>query len=113
MSEFLKFTKVGSKIINLESISFIDCSQIEKLILEVNFISGIKEIVEGLDAIELMMIVKPSAFEGKKLKFPKNIWIIHNLIAHPIMQILCLIGFKKQGIWLHDVTVPRPIGIKQ
>lgn len=112
MSEFLKFTKVGNNIINLEMVASIDCSEIEKLILKINFFSGNTEIIEGLDAIELLMLVKPSMIEGKRLKFPKHMWVIHNLIAHPIMQILCLIGFKKQGIWVHEVTIPRPIGVR-
>jgi len=34
-------------------------------------------------------------------------WAVHNLIAHPIMEILRWFGLSKLGDWLHDETVPR------
>jgi len=35
-------------------------------------------------------------------------WSIHNLIAHPIMEILHLIGLSKLGGKLHNYTLPEP-----
>jgi hypothetical protein len=33
-------------------------------------------------------------------------WAIHNIIAHPLMELLGWIGLRRAGNWLHDKTVP-------
>jgi hypothetical protein len=33
-------------------------------------------------------------------------WSIHNLLAHPISEILFQIGFENLGNRLHDCTIP-------
>lgn len=106
------FFKVGENLFNINDIEQVYFGQIEKLIIHVKMKNHHWIKIEGLEAIDFMMIIKPSALEGRKLKYPKNIWIIHNLIAHPLMQILALLGFTKKAIWLHDITVPKPIGMK-
>jgi hypothetical protein len=35
-------------------------------------------------------------------------WSIHNLIAHPLMELLHLIGLPTWGYRLHDFTIPEP-----
>jgi len=40
----------------------------------------------------------------KKNKFD---YTIHNLIAHPLMEILHLLGFTEIGNKIHDYTLPR------
>lgn len=35
------------------------------------------------------------------------LWIIHNVIAHPLSEILYWIGLGRLGNWIHDVTVPE------
>jgi hypothetical protein len=106
------FIKIGSTIYNLDTVASIDASDIEHLRLTLIFLSGKMVVVEGLEAIEVIMTVKPSFFEGKRLKFPKRMWIMHNLVAHPLMQVLSLVGLRRQGLWLHEITIPRPTGIK-
>lgn len=32
--------------------------------------------------------------------------IIHNIIAHPLMEILSWFGFTKLGDKIHDITLP-------
>ncbi len=34
-------------------------------------------------------------------------WMIHNLVAHPISEVLHWFGLTKVGDRLHDATVPR------
>ena len=34
-------------------------------------------------------------------------WPIHNLIGHPLMEILGWIGLRRLGIAIHDATVPE------
>ena len=33
-------------------------------------------------------------------------WTIHNLVAHPLMEFLHIIGYSELGNKLHDITVP-------
>ena len=37
-------------------------------------------------------------------------YTIHNLIAHPLMEVLYLIGFGKLGDKIHDATLPLQHG---
>jgi len=34
-------------------------------------------------------------------------WAIHNLIAHPVAEILFWVGLEKLGNQFHDWTVPK------
>jgi hypothetical protein len=36
--------------------------------------------------------------------------MIHNIIGHPVMQLLAFFGFYRAAFWVHDKTVPRPVG---
>lgn len=67
---------------------------------------------EDFDAFEIIMMLSPSAVEGRPLRFARHAWAFHNLVAHPLMQILAWTGFKKTAIRLHDATVPRPTGVR-
>ena len=36
-------------------------------------------------------------------------WTVHNLVAHPLMEIVYLLSFgkaKRASTWIHDVTLP-------
>ena len=35
-------------------------------------------------------------------------YTIHNLIAHPLMEVLHLVGLSKWGDLIHDATLPLP-----
>ena len=34
-------------------------------------------------------------------------YTIHNLVAHPMMEILYLLGFEELGNKIHDYTLPK------
>jgi hypothetical protein len=34
-------------------------------------------------------------------------WTLHNLVAHPVSEILFLIGLEKASNFVHDITVPE------
>lgn len=34
-------------------------------------------------------------------------WTLHNLIGHPLMEILNLLGLTACGTWVHDATLPK------
>lgn len=105
-----QFVKINGTLHNVDNILFVDAEYIEDLILTVYPKDRMPVEASGLEAIDVVMALHPSLFEGKRLRFPKHMWIIHNLIAHPLMQLLALVGLRKQALWLHEVTVPKPIG---
>lgn len=40
-------------------------------------------------------------------KLPKRFqWTLHNLIAHPLSEVLFQFGFEDAGNWVHDWSVP-------
>jgi hypothetical protein len=62
----------------------------------------------GFDALEAVMALKPSALEGLRLHWNKNAWAVHNLVGHPVMQLLAFARCYKAAMWVHDATVPMP-----
>lgn len=34
-------------------------------------------------------------------------WSFHNLIAHPMSEIVYLLGFEKLSNWVHDASIPE------
>lgn len=100
--------KAGNSLIPFEHVLEVNIEDIEHEIVRIATKGGVIYTAEGFDAIEAVMAIKPSALEGRRLRWRKNAWIIHNVIGHPLMQLLALLGFKRRAIWLHDVTTPRP-----
>jgi hypothetical protein len=66
--------------------------------------------LQGQAAVDLAFRLDPNVLEGNpEFKFPKRAWAFHNLIAHPLMQILSFLGFVKLGLRIHDSTIPKPL----
>lgn len=106
------FVKSGDFVFPKDEISLLDCSKIEELIITIKLKSGKIIIAKDIHALELAMQVKPSILEGKRLKWPKFVWFIHNVFGHPLTQIFALFKLYKLAFWIHDVTVPKPLGKK-
>lgn len=62
----------------------------------------------GQDALEIIICLKPSALEGRRRRWKKGSWAYHNMIGHPLMQIMAWLGFGKAAVRFHDSTVPDP-----
>lgn len=107
------FFKSGDFIFAKDEISSIDCSRIEDLIVIVTLKSGQQIEACDIHALELVMQTRPSMLEGKRLSWPKFVWMFHNIVAHPLTQIFALLKMYKLAFWIHDVTVPKPLGKKQ
>ena len=103
--------KAGDNLIPLANVVDIDIEHIERGFVTI-FANGRAYTAYGFDAIEAIMMIKPSALEGRRLKWNKNAWAYHNFIAHPIVQILAWLGLKKQAVWYHDYTTPMPRDFK-
>ena len=35
-----------------------------------------------------------------------DLWTVHNLVAHPLAELLYLFGSDRWADWVHDVTIP-------
>ena len=91
----------------------LDCKNIEELEVEITLKSNKIILAHSIEALELVMQVKPCMLEGKRLAWPKFMWFCHNMFAHPLTQMFSLIKMYKLAFWIHDVTVPKPIGKKE
>lgn len=104
---------LSSMLVQASMIRSIDVSNLESQTISVTLIDDRIVEVTGFAAVELVWLVKPSAIEGLPyIKWNKNAWVIHNMIAHPLMQILAWFKLYKWAIKVHDVTVPKPIRYK-
>lgn len=103
--------KVGTQLVPFHAISRIDTSELENLRLVLHLQDGSQVLATGIDAFENVMILKPSALEGRRFSFMKRAWLVHNMVEHPLMQLLALLHLYKAAMWIHDRTVPavRPI----
>jgi hypothetical protein len=103
---FINFNK---KLVNIDTI---DCITTDDLtshgFIHVHFKDGQMECVEGVKAVEVVMRLCPAALEGRQMKYIRHRWAVHNLIGHPLMQVLSWLGLPKLGIRVHDVTAPYP-----
>lgn len=103
---FINFNK---KLVNSDTITWIDTVNLVELgYIKVYYNDGLRDTVEGVKAVEVIMRLCPAALEGRQLKYLRHRWAIHNLIGHPLMQILSWLGFPTLGIKVHDLTAPYP-----
>ena len=86
----------------------VDTSEIEDLKLTVHH-GGIASVISGPDAIEAVMLLKPSALEGRRLRWVRHAWLLHNVIGHPLMQLFSLLRMHRLALAVHDATVPTPV----
>lgn len=105
----MRFVSFNDKIVNIDTISVITFdSLVSDGHIDIHYRNGEIERVAGREAVEIMMRLCPSALEGHRLKFLKHRWAIHNLIGHPLMQLLSWLGCRSWGLRVHDATVPVP-----
>lgn len=100
--------KAGEMLLPFADIAHVDILDIDRERALIVMKSGERHVANGFDAIEAVMAIKPSALEGRRLKWHKGAWWTHNMFGHPIMQILASLGFTKAAIRFHDYTTPRP-----
>lgn len=103
------FARVGGRLIRADTITSVDCSRVEQLEVSVHHEGGI-DLATGQDAIDVVMQLRPSALEGKRMRFARHAWAFHNLVGHPLLQLCAWLGQRRLGLAIHDATVPRPRG---
>ncbi len=103
------FLRAGAELVPLLRIARADTRDLAtEGAMTITDLDGRNYRLSGPDAIEAVLLLKPSITEGLRLGWQKRAWAVHNLIGHPGMQLLAWLGFAKLGIALHDRTIPRP-----
>lgn len=103
------FIHINNRIINTNTIESIDCSKLlADGFIRIQFNNGNTDHCYGPEAVDVIMRVCPAYLEGKRMKYAKNAWTIHNLIGHPAMQLLSWLRLTSLAIKVHDATVPFP-----
>lgn len=99
--------KAGTHIIPMHRVVRVETDRLEsELTLVLVLDQGERIEAHGIDAVENVLLLKPSIVEGRRFRFAKRSWIIHNLIGHPLMQLLALVGLTKLAMRVHDATTP-------
>ena len=117
MSNFIKVRDDLESIIlvPVDEIQRVKITNPEKEFEVFVFIKGGRQAynVKGIEAIRIIMLLAPHAIEGKRLKFKKHSWSVHNLIGHPLMQLFSFLRMYKLAFKIHDMTIPTPKGLKK
>lgn len=100
--------KAGNSLIRYELVREVRIPNIEVEEAIIVTHDGEQHVANGFDAIEAVMLFKPSALEGRRLRWKAGAWALHNIFGHPAMQVLAWLGLKRWAIRLHDATTPRP-----
>lgn len=93
-------------------IARVDISGLERGVVTVHMKDSTSHEAHGFDAIETVMALKPSAVEGLRLRWKPHAWAFHNLVAHPVVQILAWCRLKRAAVRFHDWTTPVPRGFR-
>ncbi len=64
--------------------------------------------LSGAPAVDLVMRLAPCFFEGRRFRWARSGWALHNLVGHPLLQLLAWAGRTPLGLRVHDATIPRP-----
>lgn len=101
--------RLRDRLVAWEDIREIDLSKLESsgIVLQ-TFGDGTSTELGGAEAIDLVMRVAPSFFEGRRFRWVRSGWALHNLLGHPLLQLLAWAGQTRAGLRLHDATIPRP-----
>ena len=107
-----QFGKTAGRVFRFDEIAEADFSQIEQLEATVTMRNGHVFEVRDIDALELAYAIKPTVVEGRRLRYARHAWMVHNLIGHPLMQLLALFRLYRWAFLVHDATAPRARGAK-
>jgi hypothetical protein len=103
------FVHLNNTIRNANTITTIDCNKyLTDNEVRVYFANGASEYVKGAEALNIIQALCPAVLEGKRAKYVRNSWAVHNLIGHPLMQVFSWLHLPALGIKIHDATIPEP-----
>jgi hypothetical protein len=107
MPRLTDFGKSDVGVFRYSLVAVADFSRIAELKARVTLTTGEVLPLSGSHALEAAYILHPSVVEGQHLRFARHAWALHNLLGHPVMQLLAFCKLYKQAMWVHEVTVPK------
>lgn len=102
-----EYGKANGRVFKLADVVLVDFSKLPELEALITLSTGQQLTAYDIDALELAYALKPSVVEGRRLRHARFSWLVHNVIGHPLMQLLALVKCYKAAFWVHDVTVPK------
>lgn len=99
-------------ILRSELIKSVNLDNLENGSVQIILLDGQESSVSGNNLLNFLYKWNPSVLEGRKLSWKKHAWAVHNLIGHPLMQILAFCKQYKLAMIIHDSTIPKPKGFK-
>lgn len=102
----------GSVVYRFSSVVTADFSRIEALHAVLTLSTGLVLELTGPNALEAAAVLRPSVIEGKRMRFARHAWAVHNLIGHPVMQLLAFFKLYDKALAVHEATVPACKGPK-
>jgi hypothetical protein len=110
VGESSRFVRLQDRLVRWEDIREVDLSQLARsgIVLVQTFDARPATELRGAEAIDFVMRVAPGFVEGKRFRWLRHGWALHNLIGHPLLQLLAWAGHTQAGLRLHDATIPRP-----
>jgi hypothetical protein len=109
----MTFIRTDTQLLAVEHIARVDFSHIEALILKVHCHDGSEHEITDILALEAAMQLQPALLEGKRLRWAKHRWALHNLVGHPLMQVFAWVRRYDWAMKVHDLTIPRPLGRRE
>lgn len=107
------FFRIKDQLVAVSRVQWVDCSKLEsELTISMRIEPNTTYTVTGAEAVDFVMRFHPAWFEGRRFRWVRHAWAVHNLVGHPVMQFLAWLGLPKLGLHVHDITTPRPEGIK-
>jgi hypothetical protein len=100
-----RFVRAGTRAIAVTEVARVETTGDRVILVERG---GREHVLAGFDAVEALHQLAPSLLEGRRLRWPRHAWAVHNLVAHPAMQLAAWLGAPRLGLAIHDATVPRP-----
>ena len=97
----------GDEIIPVSEITGVDISRLQSHQSVIVRTATGEFIAEGFHAVEAVYAVKPSALEGRRLRWRRHAWAFHNTFGHVGLQLLVWMRLPKLGLRWHDYTCPH------
>ena len=104
-----EFIDTGRHLLPVDSIHAVDLRSLAETgtisLVVVNVGGSAVHVLRGAYAITALQRLHPAALEGRARRGLRA-WTLHNLLGHPLMELLARVGLPRWGLWVHDHTVP-------
>ena len=64
--------------------------------------------MKDTDAFNDQSLLRPQIIPKTLSRLGRFSYFVHNVLGHPIAEILWILGLTKAGNYVHDITVPNP-----